>query len=143
MQELDDEVGRCIALWSNSVFGGIVRNAYGQTSQAGRARIQVNAVAGLPCPDFGADTAAGAHARWVAGMNFASLSQLELEPFAYCFRDANRKQIDDVAAEMIGLDGIDAEVQEMLQRFRLLFAREPNVNGRNREILKALADFEG
>ena len=33
MQNLDDEVGRCLALWNNSVFGGIVRNGYGLTTQ--------------------------------------------------------------------------------------------------------------
>ena len=46
----------------------------------------------------------GAHARSVAGLNFAELSALELEPFTYCFRDENRWRIDDVVAEMIGLD---------------------------------------
>ncbi len=138
LQNLDDEVGRCLALWNNSVFGGIIRNAYGQTTQAGRATIQVIAIMGLPCPDFGADTAAGAHARWVAGMNFAGLSALELEPFAYCFRDENRWRIDDVVAEMIGLDPSDLDVADMLAHYRLMFASEPNVNGRNRGVLGAL-----
>ena len=140
MQNLDDEVGRCVALWNNSVFGAIVRSSYGQSSQAGRARIQVNAVAGLPCPDFGADTAAGVHARWVSGLNFAGLSGLELEPFAYCFRDENRWKIDDVVAEMIGLDVKDRSVQDMMAHYRLMFASEPNVNGRNRGILGALGE---
>ena len=140
LQDLDDEVGRCLALWNNSVFGGIIRNAYGQSSQAGRARIQVNAIPGIPCPDFGADTAAGAHAREIAGLNFAELSELELEPFAYCFRDENRWRIDDVVAEMIGLDNKDRGVREMLAHYRLMFASEPNVNGRNRGVLRALGE---
>ena len=143
LQNLDDEVGRCLALWNNSVFGGIVRNAYGQTTQAGRATIQVNAIAGLPCPDFGSDTTGGAHARWVAGLNFAELSELELEPFAYCFRDENRWRIDDVVAEMIGLDPSDADVADMLALYRLMFASEPNVNGRNRGVLGALGEVGG
>ena len=46
----------------------------------------------------------GAHARWAAGLNFAELSVLELEPFAYCFQDKNRWRIDDVLAELIRLD---------------------------------------
>ncbi len=133
-------MGRCIALWNNSVFGGIVRNAYGQTTQAGRAMIQVNAIAGLPCPDFGANTPAGAHARWVAGMNFAALSVLDLEPFAYCFRDVNRRKIDEVVAEMIGLDPSASDVADMLAHYRLMFASEPNVNGRNRGVLGALGE---
>ncbi len=140
MLKLDDEVGRCVALWSNSVFGAIARNAYGQTSQAGRARIQVNAVAGMPCPDFGADSAAGTNARWLAGLNFAELSELELEPFAYCFRDEYRHEIDDVVAEMIGLDTKDPSVRDLIAYYRLMFASEPNVNGRNRQILNALRE---
>ncbi len=140
MQHLDDDVGRCIVLWFNSTFGAIVRNAYGQSTQPGRATIQVKAIAGLPCPDFGADTVAGAHARSVAGANFAELSGLELEPFAYCFRDANRWRIDDVVAEMIGLDMQDPNVREMVGYYRLMFASEPNVNGRNRGVLGALGE---
>lgn len=136
LQGLSEDVGRCIALWFNSVFGAIVRDAYGQSTQPGRAQLQVKAIAGLPCPDFGAT--AGAHARWVAGMNFAGLSELELEPFAYCFRDENRWKIDDVVAEMIGLDPSDAAVADMLAHYRLMFASEPNVNGRNRGVLAAL-----
>ena len=140
LQGLSDDVGQCIALWFNSIFGAIVRDAYGQSTQPGRAQLQVKAIAGLPCPDFGADTAAGVHARWVASMNFAGLSGLELEPFAYCFRDENRWKIDDVVAEMIGLDVKDRSVQEMMTHYRLMFASEPNVNGRNRGVLRALGE---
>lgn len=140
LQGLSDDVGRCIALWFNSIFGAIVRDAYGQSTQPGRAQLQVKAIAGLPCPDFGADTAAGVHARWVAGLNFAGLSGLELEPFAYCFRDENRWKIDDVVAEMIALDVKDRSVQDMMAHYRLMFASEPNVNGRNRGVLGALGE---
>lgn len=143
LQNLNDEVGRCLALWNNSIFGGIIRNAYGQTTQAGRATIQVIAIMGLPCPDFGLDTSAGAHARRVADLNFAELSELDLEPFAYCFRDENRWQIDDVVAEMIGLDPSDPDVADMLAHYRLMFASEPNVNGRNRAVLGALGEWAG
>ena len=101
------------------------------------AQLQVKVTAGLPCPDFSEDTA-GAHARWVAGMNFATL---ELEPFAYCFRDANRRKIDGVVAEMIGLDPNDSDVADMLVHYRLMFASEPNVNGRNRGVLGALSEL--
>lgn len=135
LQGLDDEVGRCVALWCNSVFGGIVRNAYGQTTQAGRATIQVNSIPGMPCPDFGADTPEASDARSVAAEHFDELARLELQPFAFCFRDTNRHRFDDVAAEMIGLDPRDPNVREMLARYRLMFAREPNVNGRNRGAL--------
>ena len=141
LQGLSDDVGRCIALWFNSIFGAIVRDAYGQSTQPGRAQLQVKAIAGLPCPDFGADTAAGNHARWTAGLHFNALADLELEPFAYCFRDENRWRIDEVVAEMIGLDTNDSDVQDMLTHYRLMFASEPNVNGRNRGVLRALRDW--
>ena len=77
----------------------------------------------------------------MAGLNFAELS--ELEPFAYCFRDENRWRIDDVVAEMIGLDTKDRDVREMLAHYRLMFASEPNVNGRNRGVLGALGGSVG
>ena len=79
----------------------------------------------------------------MAGLNFAELSELELEPFAYCFRDENRWRIDDVVAEMIGLDTKDRDVREMIAHYRLMFASEPNVNGRNRGVLGALGEVGG
>ena len=66
---------------------------------------------------------------------------MELEPFAYCFRDENRWRIDDVVAEMVGLDPSDADVADMLALYRLMFASEPNVNGRNRGVLGALSEL--
>ena len=142
LQNLPDSTGQCIALYSNSIFGGIVRNAYGQSTQAGRAQIQVGAVLGLPCPAFNADTPEAQHARDVAGRHFDRLSKLTLEPFAYCFRDENRHEIDSVVAEMLGLDPADGAVQEMLAHYRMLFAGEPNVNGRQKSILRAIAEYK-
>ena len=43
---------------------------------------------------------------------------------------------------MLGLDPNDAGIRDLLARYRLLFAREPNVNGRKRAILNALAEYE-
>lgn len=141
MQELSSEVGQCIALYYNSVFGAIVRNAYGQSTQAGRATIQVGSIPGLPCPAFHADTPEAQRAREIAGQHFDELSRLPLEPFAYCFRDTNRHQIDSVAAEMLGLDSEDQALQGMLAHYRVLFASEPNVNGRQKSILAALEEY--
>ena len=141
MQGLSSDVGQCIALYYNSIFGAIVRNAYGQSTQAGRAAIQVGAIPGLPCPEFHTDTPEARRARDVASQHFDELSRLLLEPFAYCFRDANRHKIDLVVAEMLGLDAQDPAIQEMLTHYRLLFASEPNVNGRNKSILAALEEY--
>ncbi len=138
---LPDDVAKPIALYYNSTFGAIVRTAYAKSPQAGRARIQVGATAGLPCPAFHADTPEAQRARDIASRNFDELSRLPLEPFAYCFRDANRHKIDLVAAEMLGLDPDDAAIREMLAHYRRLFASEPNVNGRQKAILAALDEY--
>ena len=141
LQDIDDDVGKCLALYFNSIFGAIVWNSYGQSTQAGRAPIQVNAIAGLPCPDFSASTPAGVHARRIARENFDKLSTTALEPFAYCFRDWGRHEIDSVVAQMLGLDPEDSAVQAMLGLYRRLFCSEPNVNGRQRSIMTALDSY--
>lgn len=138
MQGLSNDAGQCIALYYNSTFGAIVRNAYGQSTQAGRAPIQVGSIPGLPCPAFHADTPEAQRARDIAGQHFDELSRLPLEPFAYCFQDANRHKIDSVVAEMLGLDSASPAIQEMMAHYRLLFASEPNVNGRQKSIIAAL-----
>ena len=143
LQGLSDDVARAITLYYNSTLGAIIRVAYAQSPQAGRARIQVGSIPGLPCPAFHADTPEAQRAREIASQHFDELSRLSLEPFAYCFRDANRHRIDSVVAEMLGLDAGDTAIQEMLAHYRLLFAREPNVNGRNRSILAALEEYPG
>ena len=142
LQDLSDDIGQCLALYFNSTFGAIVRTAYGQSTQSGRATIQVGAIGGLPCPDFAADTPDAQHARDVADQYFDALAWMELQPFAYCFRDSNRHQIDLVVAEMLGLDPADTAVHEMLEHYRLLFSSEPNVNGRQKSIVKALEQHQ-
>ena len=141
LQGLSERAGFCLTLFYNSIFGAILRQAYGQSTQPGRAMLHVKAIDGLPCPDFAADTPNAAWARDIAEMWFESHSELELEPFAYCFRDKNRHQIDSTVAEMLGFDPSDQIIQEMLAHYRLLFASEPNVNGRQKKILTALEPF--
>ena len=144
LQDVSDEIGKCITLFSNSIFGAIVRRAYGQKGQRGpRAAVQVGAIPGIPCPAFNADTPEAEKARSIADSNFDRLSKLELEPFVYCFQDKNRREIDNVVAEMLGLDPNDADMQAMMQHYRILFASEPNVNGRSRRILAALEGVGG
>ena len=138
IQDLGVGVGECLTLFYNSIFGAIIRQAYGQSTQPGRASIQVKAVDDLPCPNFGAGTPEASRARQRAQTWFKSHSELELEPFGYCFRDRSRHQIDSTVAEMLGLNPNDQDVKDMLDHYRLLFAREPNVNGRNKSILAAL-----
>lgn len=142
LQVADDSVGKAIALFYNSIFGAIVRHAYGQNTQDRRASMQIRATQGIPCPDFTADSDAARRALDIAEREFDWLAALELEPFGFCFQDPNRHEIDFAAAEMLGLDPTDGQISELLARYRLLFAREPNVNGRKRAILDALAEYE-
>ena len=142
LQSISEEVAKAVALFYNSTLGVIVIRAYGQKGQQGpRAAVQVGAIPGLPCPAFNADTPEARRAREMAGQHFDELANLTLQPFAYCFRDSNRKRIDQVVAEMLGLDPNEQAIQEMLEHYRLLFAGEPNVNGRMKSILSALAEY--
>ena len=141
LQNVSNENAKCITLFSNSIFGAIVRRAYGQKGQRGpRAAVQVGAIAGIPCPAFHADTSEAEAARSIADAHFDRLSKLTLEPFVYCFRDKNRHEIDNVVARMLGMDPDDSDTQAMMQRYRVLFASEPNVNGRSGRILGALGE---
>ena len=139
---ISSDNGKAVALFYNSIFGGIVKNAYGAIQKQGRSEVRIGATAALPCFAFNADTAAAQRARDLAAREFDGLARLELEPFAYCFRDRNRHRIDDAVAAMLGLDPTDAVIQSMLAHYRRLFAREPNVNGRQQPILAALAQYE-
>ena len=141
--DIHDASAKAVALYCNSIFGGIARNAYGANQKQGRSEIRIKATAGTPCPAFHADTPEARHARALADQHFPALAQLPLEPFAYCFRDANRHRIDNVVAEMLGLDPADPVVTDMLAYWRILFAGEPNVNGRQRKIVAALAKHQG
>lgn len=140
LQGRNESANKAVSLFLNSVWGCLILNAYAKSGQRGpRARLQVKGIPGLPCPAFHLDTPAAQRARAIADHHFDELAGLELEPFAYCFRDANRHRIDAVVAEMLGLDPQNQEVQDMLAYWRILFASEPNINGRSAEITAALA----
>ena len=136
------ECMQAIALFHNSVFGGILRNAYAATQKLGRAELHISAIGGLACPAFNVDTPDAAKAREIASDRFDELSQLELMPFAACIEDTNRHQIDRVVAEMLGLDPSDDQTQAMLERYRFLFARQPNVHGGQQRYLNALKRYQ-
>ena len=133
----DDDVKSALAIWLNSTFSLIVRTSYAQTTQPGRATMQVRALAGFPVPDFTADSQAGEQARAVARQRIGELSTLELQPISYAFQDANRHRIDRVALEMLGL-GDDAAAMAAVDFLRSQWCREPSVHGGNRAIMQAL-----
>ena len=133
----DEGVKAALAIWLNATPGLVLRTCYAQTPQPGRARMQVKALAGFPVPDFAATTAAGERARSVARERLAELAALELRPIACASVDDNRKRIDEVALEMVGLDGVP-EAARALDFLRAIWCREPTVHGGNRAIMRAL-----
>ena len=140
LQSIHEEHGKCLALFANSTIGGILRMAQGQTTQAGRSLVKVKAILNLACPNFGADTPEACAAREIAKETFDRLAKLKLKPFAYCYRDKNRHAIDNVVAQMLGLDTADEDIQRMLDHYRIMFASEPSVNGRQKKIVKAIEE---
>lgn len=133
LQGGDEAANKAATLFLNSIFGCLVLNAYAKSGQRGpRARLQIKTIPGLPCPAFNMDTPAAKSACAVASKHFDELIKLELEPLAYCSRDTNRHRIDNVVAEMLGLDPQDAGIQAMLDKYRVLFAAEPNIRGRRK-----------
>ena len=137
----DDAAMRAVTMFHNSIFGAMVRNAFASTQQRARANFGVGAIGGLPTPAFHEDSKAAARAREIAAKHFNDLSTLELQPFPVCYSDFNRHKIDDVVAEMLGLDVGDSETQTMMDRYRVLFAAEPNVNGGRRSYTNALKRY--
>ena len=78
LQKVSDDIACCMALYYNSIFGAIVWNSYGSSTQAGRAPIQVTATAGLPVADFSGDSEAAKEARTIAKEHFEKLSKKQL-----------------------------------------------------------------
>lgn len=133
----DNGVKAALAIWLNSTLGAMIITGYGQTTQPGRALMKIRALRGLPVPNFAADSPAGEHARSAAQERFSELAQLDLEPLSYAFRDPNRKRIDAVVLDMLGLGG-DADVERALDHLRSVWSREPSVHGGTSEITRAL-----
>ena len=133
----DEGVKAALAIWLNSTLGLVLRSCYAQNTQAGRARMNIRALAGFPVPDFGAATPASERARSVALERYAELAALELRPISYAHADDNRKRIDEVALDMVGLGG-EPEAARALDFLRDIWCREPQVHGGNRAIMRSL-----
>ena len=137
LQTSDAGIKAALAIWGNSTLSLMIRVCYAQTTQQGRATMQVKALAGFPVPNFAADTPAGQQARQLASERYGELAALPLEPISYAFRDTNRHQIDAAALELVGLGG-NAAAARALSHLRSLWCREPAVHGGNETIMKAL-----
>ena len=133
----DSDVKSALLIWCNSTLGLLTRNCYAQTTQQGRATMQVKAIANFPVPDFSANTPAGEHARTVARNRIEELSAMRLQPISYSFRDARRHSIDEVVLEMLGLNA-DELAARTVATLRNHLCREPSVHGSSPTIMRAL-----
>ena len=133
----DNDAKSALAIWLNSTLSLMVRTYYAQTTQQGRARLQIRGLYGFPVPDFVSDSEAGGRARAVAREQIRELLTLELQPVSYAFRDTNRHRIDRLALEMLGLSD-DAGAIAAVDSLRGQWCREPSVHGGNRAIMQAL-----
>ena len=137
LQTGDEGLKDALSIWLNSTLGLMTRVAYAQTTQQGRATMQVRALSGFPVPNFAEESPAGQEARRVAQERYGELSILPLEPVSYAFRDGNRRLIDEVALEMVGL-GQNEEARRIVDYLRGLWCREPAVHGGSPTIMRAL-----
>ena len=133
----DDGAKSALSIWLNSTLGLMVRTCYSQTTQTGRARLQIRGLYGFPVPDFAADNYAGQQARAIARQHIDELAALELQPASYAFQDANRHRIDSFALAMVGL-GENQQANAAIVALRQQWCREPSVHGGNRAIMRAL-----
>ncbi len=133
----DEGVRAALAIWLNSTPGLMIRIAYAQITQPGRSRMQVKALAGLPVPDFAADSEAGERARSTARGRYDALAELPMEPVSYSFRDETRHRVDEAALEMLGL-AEEQDAGRAVASLRNMWCREPSVHGGTAKIMRAL-----
>ena len=137
----DAGVKAALSIWLNSTPAMMLRTAYAQTTQQGRATMQIKALSGFPVPDFAANSDAGKHARQLALEQIDDLSVLKLRPFSYALHDRKRVRIDEIALAMLGLSGDDAALRA-LSDLREQWCREPSVHGGSPSIMRLLGITE-
>ena len=133
----EESIKDALCIWLNSTLGAIVVTGYAQTTQPGRALMKIRALYGFPVPDFAADTEGARRARAVAAENIAALSALELKPLSYAFDDDNRKKIDRVVLDMLGL-GANHAAERGLDWLRTEWCKEPATHGGKEDIMEAV-----
>ena len=113
------------AVWANSIFGFVNHWAVGQRQQRGRSQTQVNDIRRIPCPDF-ADPELQARTEQYLGER-DELFGLELERAVDADDDTNRRRLDLVAADILGVPECHRNsVADWLAR---RWAEEPTVSG--------------
>ena len=133
----DEGVKAALSLWLNCTPGLMLRTAYAQTTQQGRATMQIRALSGFPVPDFASDSEAGQRAREIATEHFENLRSVPLQSVSYAFRDENRHRIDEAVLEMLGLAG-NTQASQTVADLRDRWCREPSVHGGDKAVMGAL-----
>lgn len=136
LRHQDQDTLKAILIWFNSTFGLIARWAHGQTTQHGRARLQIGDIASTPIPYFGSQTPAGEAARLIANQEFERLTQLELRQVSLAAIDPSRHELDRVALRMLGIES--DHFAQALANVRDQWCAEPSVNGLRASILNEL-----
>jgi len=131
----DDDLLRAFALWANSTFGAIVYWTRGSRTQQGRARVQVNAIKQIPCPDLRRLPAGKLSA---AAEAFEQLADRELLPVCQLHADPARHAIDQAVMAMFDLSGGAGALAPL----RRLWCAEPSVHGNNSQALAMLSAQE-
>ena len=133
----DDGVKAALSIWLNSTLALMLRTAYAQTTQQGRATMQIKALGGFPVPNFADSGKPAQQARVIAQSRFGKLSSMRLEPVSFAFRDKNRHQIDEAALDMLGLLQ-NQEAVRAVASLRERWCREPSVHGGTAKIMREL-----
>ncbi len=119
----DGRVHKAAALWFNSLFGMVVHWTRGQRTQQGRATTQVNAVKGMPVPQF--DVLDDEQLDCSAAFLNATCER-PLQRLMHAYEDGERSRLDAHTCDMLGLD---EQVRDNLNQWCRTFCREPSVLG--------------
>lgn len=121
----DLRVCKAFALWANSTFGMLVHWTRGQRTQAGRSRVQIGALARIPCPRL--DTLSCVALNHAAA-KFDELAPRQLSRAKDAHTDEARHEIDSAVIDILDLPSWADRVTADL---RSLWCQEPSVHGNN------------
>lgn len=120
-----EAVRLAFAIWANSIFGFVNHWMVGQRQQAGRSQTQIRDIQRIPCPDF---TDPNLAARAEAYLDQKDeLFGLELEPAVYADMDEERRRLNLVAADILGIP--ERNRSKIAGWFAERWTAEPKVQG--------------
>ena len=116
-----------LLLWSNSTLGLLMHWWKGTRQQAGRSRITITAIPGLPVLDARALTQAQIdHCRGI----FEDFQDKPMLPANEAYRDETRKALDrELLFGITSVLGLDPDLEEGLDLLRKQWCAEPSVHG--------------